>query len=338
MSNKTALYEEHQRLNGRLIDFGGWELPVQYTGVIDEHLACRNAVGLFDVSHMGEISVNGKSAEAFLSYTLTNNIRSMPVGRAQYNLMCNHLGGVIDDLVVYRRGKTDFLLVVNASNTDKDFNHIQNVAKTHSSSFTELSINNDSPKYTQIAIQGAKAVNIVKQVTNANLEVIKNYWFCEERVLNKIPAIIARTGYTGEDGFELYVPWETGPELWRALLDIGNSFGIKPCGLGARDTLRIEMKYPLYGHEISDNTSPIDAGLAWVVALDKDDFIGKSAILKTKQNGPARTLVGLTMIDRGIPRQGYAVFTDDGREKIGEITSGTMSPSLRQAIAIAYLN
>lgn len=337
MLKRTALFEEHRRLGGRLIDFGGWELPVQYAGVMEEHLACRTAAGLFDVSHMGEVVVEGEDSTTFLDYLVTNNVSRIAVGQAQYTVMCNDAGGIVDDLVIYRRSQHRFLVVVNASNTDKDFNHIQEIRKRYHGVTGDLRVSNESASYTQIAVQGPRARAIVQKLTDADLAPIRTYWFTEGRLLGRIPAIVARTGYTGEDGFELYVPWDQGPDVWRALLDAGSPMGMKPCGLGARDTLRLEMKYPLYGNELSDTTLPLEAGLGWVVKLDKGDFVGRGPIAEMKEKGPGRKLVGLKLLDRGIPRHGYGVFTGDGLTRIGEVTSGTQSPMLKQAIGVAYV-
>lgn len=337
MLKRTALFEEHQRLGGRLIDFGGWELPVQYSGVMDEHLACRNSAGLFDVSHMGEVTVEGPDAEAFLNTLVTNNVAKVAIQQAQYAAMCNERGGIVDDLVIYRRTKDRFLVVVNASNTDKDFAWMKQVLESNRQRFSNVRLSNESSRYTQIAIQGRNAAAILRKLTSSDLSSIKTYWFTEGTVLKDVPAILARTGYTGEDGFEIYVPWETGPEVWRALVEAGTPEGLKPCGLGARDTLRLEMKYPLYGHELSDETNPLEAGLGWVVKLDKGDFVGRVPTLALKEKGLARQLVGLRLLERGIPRQGYAVHTKDGTQSVGVLTSGTQSPSLKQAIGIAYV-
>ena len=331
---KTALYEEHKRLGGRLIDFGGWELPVQYSGVMDEHLACRASAGLFDVSHMGEVHVEGPESEKFLNYLVTNNVSKIAVGQAQYTAMCNENGGIVDDLVIYRRASDRFLVVVNSSNTEKDFDWM---LKVHARSKHQTRITNESSKYTQIALQGKNAAAILQTLTDTPLAPIKTYWFAEGTVLKTIPAILARTGYTGEDGFEIYVPWDMGPQVWRALMEAGEKFGIKPCGLGARDTLRLEMKYPLYGNELSDETNPLEAGLGWVTKLDKGDFVGRGPTAMLKEKGLARQLVGLKLLDRGIPRHGYAVYTADGQTRIGEITSGTQSPSLKESVGIAYV-
>ncbi len=337
MLNRTALYSEHQKLNGRLVDFGGWELPVQYSGVIDEHLACRSTAGLFDVSHMGEIQVEGSGAESYLNFLVTNDVSKLAVGQAQYTVMCLDHGGIIDDLVIYRRASDRFLLVVNASNTEKDFQHLLAVQRRFDKSMGDLQITHVSSKFTQIAIQGPKAAEIVSKLSDQPIEGIRTYWFIEGMLGQTIPALIARTGYTGEDGFELYVPWDRGPELWRALLDAGSPLGMKPCGLGARDTLRLEMKYPLYGNELSELTNPLEAGLGWVVKLQKQDFIGRAALMQIKESGISRQLVGIQMIGKGIPRHGYSLYTENGELKIGELTSGTLSPSLKQAIGVGYI-
>jgi aminomethyltransferase len=338
MLKHTALFEEHKRLGGRMVDFGGWELPVQYSGVLEEHLACRASGGLFDVSHMGEIHIEGKDSESFLNYLVTNNVSKTAIGQAQYTVMCHESGGIVDDLVIYRRGTDRFLMVVNASNTEKDFNHIQKIETVFRKSHSDLKITNESHQYTQIAIQGRNALEILSELTSAPLHSLKNYWFLENTLLNSIPTLFGRTGYTGEDGFEIYIPWNTGPEVWKALLEKGIPKGIKPCGLAARDTLRLEMKYPLYGHELSDQTNPLEAGLSWVVKLDKGDFVGRAALLAAQKYGMTRQLVGIKTLERGIPRQDYSIYDAEGINKIGEITSGTHSPSLKTAIGVGYVN
>lgn len=338
---RTALFEEHQKAGGRLIDFGGWELPVQYTGLMDEHNTCRNAVGLFDVSHMGEVHVEGTSSEAFIDYLVTNDITKLNIKQALYSEMCNHHGGIVDDLLVYRRAKDRFLVVVNASNTDKDFKHMKLIEKEFRTKFptqTDLTVTNESANYTQIAIQGRHAEKITQTLTKTPLSPIKYYWFDEGTVLNGIPAVLARTGYTGEDGFEVYVPWDRGPEVWRALMEAGKPYGIKPVGLGARDTLRLEMKFPLYGHELSDETNPIAAGVGWTVKLSKKDFVGKAQIIAGKERGFAQQLAALKITGRGVARQGYKVFSANGTQELGTVTSGTHSPSLGYPIALAYLD
>lgn len=338
MLKRTALYEEHHSLGGRLIDFGGWELPVQYSGVIDEHLACRSHAGLFDVSHMGEVHVEGSDAESYLNFLVTNNVAQLAIGQAQYTVMCHENGGIVDDLVIYRRAQNRFLVVVNASNTDKDFKHMLFVRDHFQSRWNDLQITNESPKYTQIAIQGRKAEKILSKITDTPLSSIRTYWFTEGSVLKNIPAVIARTGYTGEDGFEIYTPWDEGPKVWRALLEKGTPEGIKPCGLGARDTLRLEMKYPLYGNELNDHTHPLEAGLGWVVKLAKGEFVGRAALMEAKEKGLKRQLVGFEVLERGIPRHGYTVWNTGGTQNLGEVTSGTQSPCLKKSVGIAYVD
>ncbi|HRK02651.1 MAG TPA: glycine cleavage system aminomethyltransferase GcvT [Oligoflexia bacterium] len=325
---RTSLYDEHVRLNGKIVDFAGWEMPVQYTGLADEHDTVRNKVGLFDVSHMGEVRVRGRGSLEFLNKLLTNNVAKIQLGQAQYNVMCYEDGGCVDDLIVHKMGEEDYFICVNASNTEKDFEWMRQHAPA------SLSLENVSSEYTQIAIQGRFAAETLAPLTDASLDSIKYYWFQQSSILGK-PAIIARTGYTGEDGFEVYIPWDHGPKVWQTLLESGAGRGIKPCGLGARDTLRTEMKFALYGHEIEKDLNPLEAGLGWVVKLEKSDFIGAGALRRIQETGPKRALVGLKSLERGIPRQGYKV-EHNGRE-VGLVTSGTMSPSLRVGIAIAYV-
>lgn len=338
MLKRTSLFEEHQRLGGRLIDFGGWELPVQYSGVIEEHQTCRSAAGLFDVSHMGEVHVEGIDAENYLNFLVTNNVSKLAVGQAQYTVMCHENGGIVDDLVIYRRAQDRFLVVVNAANTDKDFKHMMFVKDHRLPHLKDLQVTNQSSQYSQIAIQGPQAASILSKITPVPLETVKTYWFVETTLLNQIPVILGRTGYTGEDGFEIYSAWESGPEIWKALLEAGAASGIKPCGLGARDTLRLEMKYPLYGNELTDDTHPLEAGLGWVVKFEKGDFLGRAAILKAKEEGLKRQLVGIRVLGKNIPRHGYSLFTKDGVQRIGELTSGTQAPSLNLPIGIAYVD
>lgn len=341
---KTALFDEHIRLGGRVIDFGGWALPVQYSGVMQEHEACRTAAGLFDVSHMGEFHVEGAEATAFLDYLVTNHVAKLAVGQALYSVMCYESGGIVDDLVIYRRGSDKYLVVVNASNTEKDFQHFLTVKASFEASYqathgraSDLLVANESAHYTQIAIQGPKAEAILSRVCSQPLASIKTYWFVEGTVCNGIPAFIARTGYTGEDGFELYVPWSEGPKVWNSLIQAGESFGIKPCGLGARDTLRLEMKYPLYGNELSAETNPLEAKLGWVVKLEKGDFMGRAALLGAKEKGLKRSLVGFKVLDRGIARHGYPIVSSEGAT-LGVVTSGSQSPSLKAPIGIGYVD
>ncbi len=330
---QTALIEEHRKLGGRLIDFGGWELPVRYTGVMDEHLACRAAAGLFDVSHMGEVVVEGADAEKFLYHLVSNDVSKIEIGMAQYSALCRPDGGIVDDLIVYRRDADRYFVVVNASNTEKDFAWMR---KIHSDGGYKCRLVNESAKWSQIAIQGRVAEKILQTLTPMKLSEVKPFRFVENTVLG-IPAILARTGYTGEDGFEIYLAWGDAPKVWRALLENGTSFGLKPCGLGARDTLRLEVKYPLYGNELTDETNPLEAGIGFATKLDKTDFVGKAAIVAAKQAGLKRKLVGIEIKGAGIPRHGYKLFDETGTEEIGFLTSGTQSPSLKKPIGVAYV-
>lgn len=330
---KTPLYDRHVALGGRMVEFGGWLMPVQYSGLTQEHQAVRTKLGMFDVSHMGEVHVEGADAETFLNYLVTNNVSRLADGGALYTVMCREDGGVIDDLLVYKRGEGRYLLCINAGNTENDFAWIAERAGR----FPRLSVKNVSDEYCQIAVQGPLAVEALQKLTKVPLQTIKYYNFSEGDFLGG-PAILSRTGYTGEDGFEIYAPAERAVSLWNAILEVGTPMGLLPCGLGARDTLRTEAKFPLYGHEITLETNPLEAGLGWVVKFDKQDFVGKEALMKIKAAGITRTLVGLKALDRGIPRQGYEVYSADGAERIGIVTSGTLSPSLGYPIAIAYIN
>jgi len=336
MLKRTALFEEHLNLKGKMVDFGGWELPVQYSGVLAEHTAVRTACGIFDVSHMGEIFVEGAGSAEFVNFLITNDVSVLSIEQAQYSAMCNAQGGIVDDLVIYKLGHEKFLLVVNASNTDKDFAHIQSVLAQYPGA--KPKVTNQSAQYSQIAVQGPKAEAILQGLTETRLSEIKTYW-CKEGKILGTPAIIARTGYTGEDGFEIYLSWSEAPKVWRALLETGSAEGLLPCGLGARDTLRLEMKYALYGHELTDESNPLEVGLAWVTKLQKNsDFVGKSAISALKQSGPKKALVGIRSLGRGIPRQGYEVYAADRTTRVGQVTSGTSSPSLKTPIGIVWID
>lgn len=329
MARKTPLYDEHVKLGGRIVDFAGWEMPVQYSGVMEEHRAVRKAAGLFDVSHMGQFLITGPEAAACVQSLTTNDVSKMTDGRAQYSILCNERGTVVDDIIVYRFSPTRFILVVNASNVDKDF------AWVTQHNQKKATIENVSDQYALIAFQGPKAPELLQTLTSTKLSEIGTYYFTEGTVAGK-NAIIARTGYTGEDGFELFLAPKDAPAVWQALLEKGKPHGVLPTGLGARDTLRLEMKYSLYGHEITDETNPLEAGLAWVVKLDTpEDFVGKNALLEIKRKGPTRALIGFEMKDAGIPRQGYPILVQG--KTVGIVTSGTMSPSIERAIGIGYV-
>jgi len=309
-------------------------MPVQYSkGIAHEHVHCRTKTALFDVSHMGEILITGKHALSFLDFLMTNNISKISNQQAQYTVMCNENGGCVDDLIVHKINDEKFFICVNASNTDKDFEWI----KAHAiGEYADVLVKNVSDQYSQIAIQGKDSVKILQKLTKTDLNAIKYYWFCEGEISGE-KAIIARTGYTGEDGFEIYIPWNSGAKIWQELIKSGAEFGIEACGLGARDSLRVEMKFPLYGHEIDHSINPIEAGLNWVVKLDKPDFVGKKALQEIKSKKTLKSTVGLKTIGRGIPRQGYLIESLGGNV-IGKVTSGTLSPFLKYGIAIALVD
>ncbi|HPQ81268.1 MAG TPA: glycine cleavage system aminomethyltransferase GcvT [bacterium] len=330
MAQRTPLYEEHARLGAKIVDFAGWEMPVQYTGVMEEHLAVRKSAGLFDVSHMGQIEIAGPEAGALVQSLTTNDVTKMTDGRAQYSIFCNERGTVIDDIIVYRFSAERYIIVVNASNAAKDFAWV----KEHERPGAKVS--DLSGDFALIAFQGPRAAEILASLTDVDLSSIGTYYHRRGTVAGKGDIIIARTGYTGEDGFELFTSPDDAPAIWQALMETGRPHGILAAGLGSRDTLRLEMKYSLYGHEITEETNPLEAGLGWVVKLGTpDEFVGKTAIQKIKDAGLKRRLAGFRMTERGIPRQGYPIVID-GKEA-GIVTSGTMSPSLGVAIGIGYV-
>ncbi len=329
---KTPLNKAHRELGARMVDFGGWDMPVQYSGVIDEHLAVRSAAGLFDVSHMGEVEVRGKGALAYIQELTTNDAAKLVDGQVQYSAMCYEDGGVVDDVTLYRFTAEHYMFCVNAANTDKDFAWMQDVLKQ--GDFLDVVLENVSAKVGQIALQGPKAATILARLTDCDLNTIAYYRFTEGEV-DGAECIISRTGYTGEDGFELYCAAERTESLWNSLLAAGRPDGLLPIGLGARDTLRLEKKYALYGHEISKDIKPLEAGLGWITKLDKPSFVGRDALAAMQQQGVPRRLVGIRMTDPGIPREGYPLYVGD--TEIGVVTSGTMSPSLKVGIALGLV-
>jgi aminomethyltransferase len=327
---KTPLYDEHLRLNGKIVEFAGWQMPVQYSGVVAEHVAVRERVGLFDVSHMGEIWVTGPNAEKALDYMTCNKVSSLYDGKAHYSAILNERGGVVDDIIVYRCSQERFLICVNASNADKDF------AWLTKHNPTDAKIVNASAEYGQIAVQGPKAIELVTPlVTGADLSTLKYFHFVECQMLNS-PVIVARTGYTGEDGVEIFVPADKTVELWRLLLEHGASHGVLPCGLGARDSLRLEAALPLHGHELSEDITALESGLGWIVKFDKGDFIGKEALLTQQAAGLPKKLVGFYLDDAGIARQGDTVATPEGTQ-IGVVASGTKTPTVNKALGMAFV-
>ncbi len=332
MLKKTPLNAVHKQAGARMVDFGGWEMPVQYRGVIDEHLAVRNAAGLFDVSHMGEIEVKGAGALEFIQELTVNDASKLENGQVQYSAMCYSHGGVVDDVTLYRFAAEHYLFCVNASNTDKDFAWMEEVLEE--GGFADVKLHNASDDFAQLALQGPGAQTILSRLTSADLGRIAYYRF-HEGLVAEVPTIISRTGYTGEDGFELYFPAASAEQVWNALMEVGAEDGLVPVGLGARDTLRLEMAYALYGHELSPEISPLEGRLGWITKLDKPSFIGRDALVQMKDSGVPRKLVGFVMTEAGIPRAEYPVYC--GEKEVGVVTSGTMSPTLRVGIGLALV-
>ncbi len=328
MDKKTALYDTHVKYGGRIVSFAGWLLPVQYeTGVIAEHTAVRTKCGLFDVSHMGEIICEGSSALENLNRLLTNDFTNMYDGRARYSPMCNGEGGVIDDLLVYKMQDDRYFIVVNAANRDKDFAWMK-AHENPGTVFTDVSDN-----FAQLALQGPRAHDILSRLADAP-SIPQKYYTCVERgIVAEIPCIVSKTGYTGEDGYELYTAPARAAELWEALMEAGKPDGLVPCGLGARDTLRLEAAMPLYGHEMDDTVTPLEAGLDFAVKMEKADFIGKEALVR--KGPPERMRIGLVADGRGIMRENERVYAGD--EEIGRTTSGTYAPYLKKAVAMALV-
>ena len=323
---KTPLNEMEHELGGKMVDFGGWELPVQYSGgILEEHQAVRQHAGVFDVSHMGEITVKGPDALALLQRATCNDVAKLDDGRAQYSGLLYPTAGFVDDLWVGRRAENDYILVVNASNSDKDFEWISDMAKG-----MEVEVRNVSDDYVLLALQGPEAQRVLQPMTELDFAQLKYYRFAPATI-DGTKGMISRSGYTGEDGFEIFLPPGDGERVFRKLIDAG----VKPCGLGARDTLRLEARMALYGNDIDHTTTPIEADLAWIVKLEKGDYNGRDVLQREKAEGPRRKLVGFEMVDRGIGRHGYPIV--DGKEEIGVVTSGTHSPTLKKPIGLAYL-
>ena len=328
---RTSLYDTHLALGARMVEFGGWEMPVQYTSILEEHHAVRQAAGLFDIDHMGQIEVQGPDAFPYMQHVVTNDVNKMEVSQAAYGLLCYADGGVVDDVFTYRL-TSRFFVAVNASNVDKDYAWMLVQAAGY-----DVQITNRSEQSCMLAIQGPKAQEILQGLTPAKLSELR-YHHCLVDTVGGIPTLIGRTGYTGEDGFELFFPVEHAYRVWVAIHEVGKSRGLKPCGLGARDSLRFEAKMPLYGHEIGPDINPIEAGLGWAVALnavDKQHLLGRDALLKVKLEGPKRKLVGFEMIDRGIARNGYEIAVA-GRV-VGYVTTGMYSPTLGKNIGLGYV-
>jgi aminomethyltransferase len=327
MAQRTSLHDVHVRSGARIVEFAGWDMPVQYQGILAEHEAVRERAGLFDVSHMGEVVFRGPRALEALQRLFTNDLSKCADGQAMYGCLCRESGGIVDDVVVYRRAADDLLVCVNAANRQKDFDWL------HGHAFG-ADVKNESDGWGQLALQGPVAPAVVQKLTSVRLSSVGTYRFTTGEVAG-VPCMIARTGYTGEDGFELFCPPDKAARLWGELLEAGQAEGVVPAGLGARDSLRLEMAYRLYGSDMDDGTTPLEAGLAWVVKLDKGDFVGRDALLKQKEAGLPRKLVGFTLTDPGIPRHGYPVLRDGAA--VGTVTSGTKSPSLGTSIGLAYV-
>jgi aminomethyltransferase len=335
---KTALNAVHRRMGAKMVDFNGWEMPVEYPvaigcGIINEHMAVRTGVGIFDVSHMGDIRLAGPQALAAVQHISMNDASRLAVGQAQYSALLYPQGTFVDDVIVHRLGEDDYLLVINAGTREKDFNWVRDNTRDF-----DCAVENLSDDFTQIAIQGPKGVDVLQKLTDADLSAVKFYWVTRGTVSGLKNILIARTGYTAEDGFEIYIPADEAisARVWNEILNAGKEFGLVPCGLGARNTLRLEGKLPLYSHEISDTINVWEAGLDRFCKMEKPEFIGRSALEKAKAAGLSRTLVGLEMTERGIARDGYKVL-DGGAREIGYVTSGSPAPFLRKNIALAYV-
>ena len=327
---RTPLNARHRALGARMVPFGGWDMPVEYSGITDEHWAVRARVGLFDVSHMGEVEVAGSDALEAVQRITSNDASRLEVGQAQYSALTTHDGTFVDDLLVYRLADAHYLLVINASNVAKDAAWI----KQEIASVGDAVSVNSSGRYALLAVQGPRALEVLQPLTGVELDSIGYYWFASGEVAS-VRATISRTGYTGEDGFELFVSPQSAEQVWNAVLEAGASAGIKPVGLGARDTLRLEAAMRLYGNDIDETTTVLEAGLGWVVGWDKPVFNGREALVRQKAEGVSRKLVGFEMVERGIARQGYEVYR--GGDKVGTVTSGTMTPYLKKAIGMAYV-
>ena len=335
-TRKTALNAVHRQMGARMVDFNGWDMPVEYPsagGIIAEHNAVRNGVGIFDVSHMGDIRLAGPQALAAVQHISMNDAAKLGIGQAQYSALLYPQGTFVDDVIVHRLGEDEYLLVINAGTREKDFNWVRDNTRRF-----DCKVENLSDDFTQVAIQGPRGVDLLQKLTDANLSAVKFYWVTHGTVCGLKNTLIARTGYTAEDGFEIYIPADeaTSARVWNEVLATGKEFGVLPCGLGARNTLRLEGKLPLYGHEISDTINVWEAGLDRFCKMEKPEFIGREALEKARAGRLKRTLLGLEMVDRGIARDGYKV-RNTGGDEIGYVTSGSFAPYLKKNIALAYL-
>jgi aminomethyltransferase len=331
---RTPLFEGHGAAGGRLVDFAGWEMPIQYTGVVDEYQTVRRAAGLFDVSHMGRLVVSGKAALSFLQRVTTNNVEKLGVLESQYSMVCNETGGILDDIFIYRIRPQEYLLCVNASNRHK----IAAWLNDQASNVTAVSVRDRSSELAQLALQGPASRLILSSLGIAGIEDLK-LRACLDTHLIGAPAWITRTGYTGELGYELYVPSDHALSIWNELLTVGKSSGLKPAGLGARDLLRLEMAYLLYGNDISEDTTPVEAATEWVVDLNKGDFIGRKVLQRQEDSGVTKRLVAFELTQKAVPRHGFKILSDNasGGKEIGEVTSGNLSPILQKGIGLGYV-
>jgi aminomethyltransferase len=327
---RTPLYEQHRALGARLVEFGGWDMPLQYSSIVDEHRAVRTRAGLFDVSHMGEFKVEGPGASNFLQYLVPNDVSRLAIHQALYTQLCLPNGGTIDDLLVYRLADMHYMLVVNAANIDRDFAWMEGQAKH----FKDVHIFNQSDATSLLALQGPSAQSILQPLTEVDLSSIRYYHYAPGAVAG-VDCLISRTGYTGEDGFELYCAPVDVINLWNELLKAGKDKGLVPAGLGARDTLRLEAAYCLYGHELDEHTNPLEANLGWTIKLQKGDFIGHDALQQVKEQGPKRKLVGIEVVERGVPRGGYTIYEND--QPIGVLTSGGPGLTVNKNIGLGYV-
>ncbi len=326
---RTPLYEPHLALGARIVEFGGWEMPVQYSSILEEHRAVRTRAGLFDVSHMGEFKIEGPGALAFLQHLVPNDVARLAMNQALYTQLCLPNGGTIDDLIIYHLGDNHYMMVVNAANIDKDFAWVEQQAKDF-----DVQPTNQSYTTALLALQGPEAQAILQPLTEVDLSGI-HYYHCAPGAVDGIHCIISRTGYTGEDGFELYCAPDDVVKLWNDLLAAGKDRGLLPAGLGARDTLRLEAGYCLYDHELNEQTNPLEANLGWTVKLNKGEFIGRDALLEVKEQGPKRKLIGIEMVERGVSRGGYTIY--DSGQLIGALTSGAPGPTLNKNIGMGYV-
>lgn len=330
---RTPLYETHVTAGAKLVDFAGWEMPIQYTGVIDEYQSVRHAAGLFDVSHMGRISVQGSDAVAYLQHVTTNDVSALQTLQSQYSMVCNPDGGIKDDVFVYKLNPDDFLVCVNASNRAKVAAWFHDEARN----FADVKVVDRSDRMAQLALQGPRSREILVTLGIPRVQSLKTRHGVQT-ALDDVSMLITRTGYTGELGYELYLPAPHAPVIWARLMAQGKAAGLKPAGLGSRDLLRLEMAYLLYGNDISEDRTPLEAGAGWIVSFDKGEFVGREALHRQKEGGVARRLVAFELIEKGVPRHGFRILTNNGRhEPIGEVTSGNFSPLLQKGIGLAYV-